>query len=546
MAVVVNSDASAFKRTANLPDDISFSMWGWFYFGTDRNTFTGLLALVNSSGGSPTSGIQLATDSDGTSLKLFTFVPGSNADSATIVTLSAGTWYFGAITCSGTAAGNTIAYVRALTANSLTSTNVDRPDTAWTPGAAEWGRDGFTGDYLNGRIHACGMADVALSANELLELSYYHEPQLDGIRSLNVFYPTIESVNTNASIDRSGNGRNATATVGALADAPALLWRTPGPQIILPAASGGALSLDIDTAGAITLAGQSVTAKIGVDLATQGAIAVAGQSVTPALTIPVGAGAIAVAGQAATFGIGVAQSVAGAIALAGQAVTPALTIPVTAGAVALAGQSATLDIGSALANGAVTLAGQSVTLANGANLSVDIDTAGAITFAGESVTLVNATNITVDIDAAGQITLAGQLVDAALSGQSQEVVTGGGVSYAWQNWYDLELQRRRQRKRELEEAREEVEKLEDRVEREIGQILQQQERRDEKRADLERLRGMLDEFPKTGETMSARTFEALERARIRGTLSALAQLDRELKQMEEELETALIMVMINA
>lgn len=142
------------------------------------------------------------------------------------------------------------------------------------------------------------------------------------------------------------------------------------------------------------------------------------------------------------------------------------------------------------------------------------------------------------------VTIVVSLGEAPQPPASDEQPSGG---YGWQNWYDMELQRRRRRKRELDQAREEVERIEDRVEREIGQILQQQERADEKRADLERLRGMLNEFPKTHEasqgTMSQRTFEALERARIRGTLSALAQLDRELKQMEEELETALIMVL---
>ena len=247
MAIVVNSDASAFKRTANLPSATAYSMWGWFMLTTDRNTFSGLLGITDG-----TNYHQLCTDSDGTTLNLFRGNPGAQTS---LQALSTNTWYFCALTCSGTAAGTLVGYIRSLSQNTLTS--VSAAGISFTPSSMEWGRDGFTGEYMSGRIHACGAANAALSADELLELSYYHEPQLDGIRSLNVFYPTIESANTTAVNDRSGNGRNATATVGALADSPPLLWRAPSPQIVLPgaAASGaitGAVSFAFTPTGAMT------------------------------------------------------------------------------------------------------------------------------------------------------------------------------------------------------------------------------------------------------------------------------------------------------
>ncbi len=272
MAVVVNSDASVFKRTANLPAATSFSMWGWFYFGTDRNTYTGLLALADTSNGNPAEYIQLATDVDGTSLRLWDV----DDNTSVFATLAPGTWYFGAITCAGTGANQCTAYVRTPTANTFTTASLTLDATdSFTPAVAEWGRDGYTGDYLDGRIHACGMADVALSADELLAISYFHEPQLRGIRSLNVFYPTIESVNSNATVDRSGNGRNATATVGALADAPSLLWGPRGVHAPVPAPAGGAVT----GTGAITLDGPTVA---GAGVRTSkgtGAISLSGPTV---------------------------------------------------------------------------------------------------------------------------------------------------------------------------------------------------------------------------------------------------------------------------
>jgi hypothetical protein len=236
MAVAVTSDATAFKRTANLPTATAYSMWGWFFVGTKPARFWGTLGIGNID----SSVCQIsATTSAGASLDIW-----GNTSNATLITsgnLTTNTWYFMAITKAGTGAGQLIGYYRTLTQNTLSSATAQ--DSNATMNGAEWGRDGFTGDFMDGRIHACGMCDAVLSPDELLELSFFHEPQLDGIRSLNVFYPTIESVNTNTTVDRSGNARDATATVGALADSPPLLWRaTPPPYSLKALAAGGGVT----------------------------------------------------------------------------------------------------------------------------------------------------------------------------------------------------------------------------------------------------------------------------------------------------------------
>lgn len=119
--------------------------------------------------------------------------------------------------------------------------------------------------------------------------------------------------------------------------------------------------------------------------------------------------------------------------------------------------------------------------------------------------------------------------------------TGGG--YAFENWLTIENQRRRRRKKELEEAREAVEAIEETTSREIGLLLQKQERKDSERETLERLRAMLPRID--AKALSERANEALDRARVRGTLSALSKLDRELKRMQEDEELAVLMLLLN-
>lgn len=337
MAIAVTSDASAFKRTANLPAaSTAYTMCGWFMLTTDRNTFSGALGIANAVDGA--SFHQLGTDSDGTTLKIW-----SQTTSTNVAALSLNTWYFGAMTCSGTGAGTLIGYVRALTANALTSAAV--AGTSFTPGAAEWGRDCVTGEFITGRIHACGMANVVLSADELLELSYFHEPQLDGIRSLNVFYPTIEAANSDATVDRSGNARNATATVGALADSPPLLWRSIPPSLPMPASSTGALSgtSSLSFTTAANLVGGAALSAVSTITFTPAAsmLAIAPLSATSSITFTTSSNLVGTANLAGTSSVTFAPSAnlvgdAALTAASSVTFTPAANL---AGAAALTGTS---------------------------------------------------------------------------------------------------------------------------------------------------------------------------------------------------------------
>ena len=207
-----------------------------------------------------------------------------------------------------------------------------------------------------------------------------------------------------------------------------------GASAVYKAASGGGgdLSLNVDTAGAITIAGQSVTMGISVPAGT-GAVTLAGQSATFSLGITPTTGAVTLAGQSVAFGLGVAAD-NGAITLAGQSATLAIGANIdftvdTAGAISLAGQSVTFGIGVATAAGAITLAGQSVTLAVSADLTLTPD--------------------------AGQITIAGQPVTFDLTGVTTEEAATGG----WANLARIERQQAARRKR-LRDLEEEADRLE--------------------------------------------------------------------------------------
>ncbi len=529
MAVVVNSDASAFKRSANAPGQTSYSIWGWFYFtSVTPARFWGPLGIYAGSDGAPTGSTQfhqITSASSGSANIELGYDGPAGFVGVSLHTASANTWYFYALTCSALTSGSLKAYVRAITANSFTTaTNSSTSDT-WTPARVEWGRDTFSGDYIDGRIHACGMADVALSDEELLELSYFHEPQLDGIRSLNVFYPCIESTNSNATIDRSGNGRNATATVGALADSPPLLWKAIGPQIVLPtAASGAAYTLDADS-GSFVLTGTDA----GL-LADRQIIA--------------GSGSFTLTGTDATLQHGYtldADSASFVLTGTDAALERTRVLTAESGTFTLTGTAAGLLADRTLSadSGSFSYTGAAAGLLADRLLGAD---SGAYTLTGADVSLEYTPNEGAYVLDAESATFVLSGTDAALEYGANQIITdttGGWASFLR---YEQDRERRRRKRREMEEAEEAIKEIAEPVTREIAQILHKQERQDERKADLERLRALVNEFPKD---LPPRVTSAIERAQTRQTISALMNLDRELRRYLEDEEVAVMMLLLN-
>lgn len=161
--------------------------------------------------------------------------------------------------------------------------------------------------------------------------------------------PLIATASRQRSPSRRGAGRD---------------WMQPARKAFSAAAAPPAnLTLDIDTAGSATFAGQSITMALGLAL-TNGSATFQGQAVNVSLSVPLTAGSATFQGQSVTFSAGLALA---------------------AGSATFAGQSVNAALGVALAAGSATFQGQDVTLNAGGNLTLDVE-AGAATFTGQPVT----------------------------------------------------------------------------------------------------------------------------------------------------------------
>lgn len=162
-------------------------------------------------------------------------------------------------------------------------------------------------------------------------------------------------------------------------------------------------------------------------------------------------------------------------------------------------------------------------------LVIDTDAVGV--FGPFTVTATNATGSTPSNAFTAEV--AATVVDVT--------VTGGGF---WPH-FDTQRARRRRRERELDEAEEESRRLADETDRGIALLLREQERKDEFRANLERLNALVRQHAdrESQAAMSERVQKALARAMAQESVSALIALQRELDRMLEEEEIAVIMLL---
>lgn len=249
MAVRFDASGDRLYRTANLPGIRSFTASGWARLSVDRNDYSCLFTLY---GGS--NEYIFATDSDGTTLRLYTTSFSSGGFSLTV-----GQPFFWACGSDGSnsyaafrpVGSNTLqSYTHTLSANSATSTMVVGTN--------------FYGEWWNGEVSNVKVWDRLLSPSELLAESFFERPQYPD--SLNVWWPAHKAAT--AAADLSGNGRDATIG-GSIADADRgiNLW-APRRRIILPATAGGfSGSLSATESGADT-------ASIAGAVSVQGALSV--------------------------------------------------------------------------------------------------------------------------------------------------------------------------------------------------------------------------------------------------------------------------------
>lgn len=115
-------------------------------------------------------------------------------------------------------------------------------------------------------------------------------------------------------------------------------------------------------------------------------------------------------------------------------------------------------------------------------------------------------------------------------------------------FYDFEQHRERwkNRERQLEEAEESAKQLESRVDREIAELLQQDERKAAFQENISRISRLVAGFAdsEAEQAMSARAAQALARARAQESVGTLLALQREMDRMLEEEEFAVLMMLV--
>lgn len=123
-----------------------------------------------------------------------------------------------------------------------------------------------------------------------------------------------------------------------------------------------------------------------------------------------------------------------------------------------------------------------------------------------------------------------------------ETFSGG---YGFLNAYEREQARRRRRRRKQEELEEESRNLQDKVDREIAELLRIQEAKDEERDNLARLQRLVRQHSDEALQLSDRAKVAYMRALTQANFSAMQALDRELQRMLEEEEISALMFLLN-
>lgn len=144
---------------------------------------------------------------------------------------------------------------------------------------------------------------------------------------------------------------------------------------------------------------------------------------------------------------------------------------------------------------------------------------------------------------AGSQVSPGSNVEIIVSLGDRPVESGGGGGFFFA--YEQERARRRRKQREEEERDEAARELQDKVDREIAELLRIQEAKDEERDNLARLQRLVRQHSREELMLSDRAKVAYMRALTQANFSAMQALDRELQRMLEEEEIAALMLLLN-
>ena len=117
----------------------------------------------------------------------------------------------------------------------------------------------------------------------------------------------------------------------------------------------------------------------------------------------------------------------------------------------------------------------------------------------------------------------------------------GGFLHAFEAFEAQRAAKRRKRKKLEDES----EAIQHELDRQIAQLLREQEARDEAREEHERLTRLVQEFGTQAQELSDRTKIAYVRALVQQNFSAIEALDRELQRQLQDEEVAVLMMLLN-
>jgi hypothetical protein len=208
----------------------------------------------------------------------------------------------------------------------------------------------------------------------------------------------------------------------------------------------------------------------------------------------------------------------GAFTLTGNAsgLTAQRKLSTSVGTFALTGNSSSLTAQRKLsaASGAYTLTGVDVTLTY-------TPTPGAYTMQAESATFV----------------LTGNDVALTYAPKSSEQPSGGYSWYESAHYYRA-LRRKKQKEREEQER-----EIQNALDRQIAQLLHDQEIKDAERADLERIQSLADSLMNQKTDLPRPVLASVMKAHEERTFSALSQLERVASDMVEAEDMAIAMIL---
>jgi hypothetical protein len=141
----------------------------------------------------------------------------------------------------------------------------------------------------------------------------------------------------------------------------------------------------------------------------------------------------------------------------------------------------------------------------------------------------------------GEFAPSGGTVNIVVSlGPQPDEDNSGGWGFLVQ--YELERRRKAERERRRRQLQEETEQIEAPVDKSIAQLLRKQERKDERRDEINRLKELVksDRNQKAASAYNSKVGEAFRAAMERGTFSTLERLERELRRAQEEEEFMLV------